>query len=522
MQAPLHEYFSYHARAHGNLPMARDESQQLNFAQAFERVQKIANALHQQGLHKNDRIALLAKNSVDQLLVYLACSQLGIVTVGLNYRLAPAEWKFILEDAGSKLLVADAELLPFIQPLIQQERQLLPTICLHGDVDGIATLESLIASQPATPRSAHINMNDVLFQMYTSGTTGLPKGALLTHANINANAFQAPLASGYFSAPGERFLNVAPMYHAAGLMSAFIVMMHGGELVIHRDFHPLKVVESMAKDRITGTTLVPVMLQFCLGFVPDIDKYDFSSLKVINYGASPMAESLLKQAMAVFKCSFVQIYGQTEASSAITCLTAADHRRALQDKPALLRSCGRAVVNTRIRIVDKNGNDVTQGESGEIIVRGPQIMQGYWHRDDANASTLKDGWLHTGDAGKMDAEGYVYILDRVKDLIISGAENIYPAEIENVLMLHESVQDGAVIGVPDAQWGEVALAVLIIKPGFALDADALKAFCKSQLAGYKVPKHFVAAEQLPRNPTGKILKKELRAIYQPHYLPRDR
>jgi len=514
MQAPLHEYFHYHARTHGDLPMARDEALQLNFAQAFERAQKIANALHQQGLRKNDRVALLAKNSVDQLLVYLACSQLGIVTVGLNYRLAPAEWKFILEDAGSKLLVADAELLPFIQP----ELELLPTICLHGIVHGVTTLEALIADQPATPRYADIAMNDVLFQMYTSGTTGLPKGALLTHANVNANAFQAPLASGFFSAPGERFLNVAPMYHAAGLMSAFIVMMHGGELIIHRDFHPVHVVESMAKDRITGTTLVPVMLQFCLGFVPDIDKYDFSALKVINYGAAPMAESLLTQAMAVFKCAFVQMYGQTEASSVITCLTAADHRRALTDAPELLRSCGRAVVNTQIRIVDKAGNDVATGDSGEIIARGPQIMQGYWHRDDANAATLKDGWLHTGDAGKMDAEGYVYILDRVKDLIISGAENIYPAEIENVLLQHESVQDGAVIGVPDAQWGEVALAVLIVKPGFALDADALKTFCKSRLASFKVPKHFVAAEQLPRNPSGKILKKELRAIYQQHYL----
>jgi acyl-CoA synthetase (AMP-forming)/AMP-acid ligase II len=227
----------------------------------------------------------------------------------------------------------------------------------------------------------------------------------------------------------------------------------------------------------------------------------------------------LKQAMAIFKCAFVQMYGQTEASSALTCLTADDHRRALIDAPELLRSCGRAVVNTQIRIVDKSGNDVAQGESGEIIARGPQIMQGYWHRDEANASTLKDGWLHTGDAGKMDAEGYVYILDRVKDLIISGAENIYPAEIENVLMQHESVQDGAVIGVPDAQWGEVALAVLIIKPGFALDVDALKTFCKSRLAGFKVPKHFVSAEQLPRNPSGKILKKELRAIHQPRYLP---
>jgi len=513
MQAPLHEYFQYHARTHGDLPMARDETLQLNFAQAFERVQKIANALHQQGLRKNDRVALLAKNSVDQLLVYLACSQIGIVTVGLNYRLAPAEWKFILEDAGSKLLVADADLLPFIQA----ELGSLPTLCLHGTVDGVTTLEALIADQPATPRHADITMNDVLFQMYTSGTTGLPKGALLTHANVNANAFQAPLASGYFSAPGERFLNVAPMYHAAGLMSAFIVMMHGGELVIHRDFHPVNVVESLARDHITGTTLVPVMLQFCLGFVPDIDKYDFSALKVINYGASPMTESLLKQAMAVFKCAFVQMYGQTEASSALTCLTAADHRRALEDKPELLRSCGRAVVNTQIRIIDKAGNDAATGESGEIIARGPQIMQGYWHRDDASAATLKDGWLHTGDAGKMDAEGYVYILDRLKDLIISGAENIYPAEIENVLMQHESVQDGAVIGVPDAQWGEVALAVLIIKPGFALDTDALKTFCKSRLASFKVPMHFVAAEQLPRNPSGKILKKELRALYQPQY-----
>jgi len=513
MQAPLHEYFRYHATAHGDYAMARDESITVNYSQAFERTQKIANALHARGLRKGDRLALLAKNSVDQLLTYLACSQLGIVAVGLNYRLAPAEWKFILEDAHSKLLLADVELLPFIQPELGN----LPTLCLHGTLDGVESLADVMAQQSATPRFADIGMNDVLFQMYTSGTTGRPKGALLTHSNVNANAFQAPLANGYFSQPGERFLNVAPMYHAAGLMSAFIVMMHGGELFIQRDFHPQHLVEAIAKERITGTTVVPVMLQFCLGFVPDIDKYDFSSLKVINYGASPMPEALLKQAMAVFKCSFVQMYGQTEASSCITCLTATDHERALKDKPELLRSCGRAVINTQIRIIDKQGRDVALGESGEIIAKGPQIMQGYWHRDDANAETLQDGWLHTGDAGKMDADGYVYILDRVKDLIISGAENIYPAEIENVLMHHEAVQDCAVIGVPDPQWGEVPLAVITLKPGFMLDADTLKAFCKSQLASYKIPKHFVAMEQLPRNPTGKVLKKELRAIYQPQF-----
>ena len=513
MQAPLHEYFRYHAGVHGQYPMARDENLALTFAQGFERAQKIANVLHARGLRKGDRIALLAKNSVDQLLVYLACSQLGIVTVGLNYRLAPAEWKFILEDANSQLLLADAELLPFIAP----ELGSLPVLCLHGALDGVESLADVIAQVASTPRDAEVGMHDVLFQMYTSGTTGRPKGALLTHANVNANAFQAPLANGYFSQPGERFLNVAPMYHAAGLMSAFIVMMHGGELVIQRDFHPVQLVEAIARERITGTTLVPVMLQFCLGFVPDIEKYDFSSLKVINYGASPMPEALLRQAMAVFKCAFVQMYGQTEASSCLTCLTAADHERALREKPELLRSCGRAVINTRIRIVDAQGRDVAPGESGEIIAQGPQIMQGYWHRDDANAETLKHGWLHTGDAGKMDSEGYVYILDRVKDLIISGAENIYPAEIENVLMHHEAVQDCAVIGVPDAQWGEVPLAVIMLKPGCALDAETLKSFCKGQLASYKIPKHFVATEQLPRNPTGKVLKKELRAIYQPQY-----
>jgi acyl-CoA synthetase (AMP-forming)/AMP-acid ligase II len=247
--------------------------------------------------------------------------------------------------------------------------------------------------------------------------------------------------------------------------------------------------------------------------VPDLAESSYDDLEVIIYGASPIAEDTLRRAMEIFRCDFYQGFGQTESSGSVTFLTADEHRRALAGRPELLQSAGRALLATRLRIVDAGGREVPRGVTGEIVARGPQLMRGYWNLPEATAETLVDGWLHTGDAGTMDEDGYVYVKDRLKDMVVSGGENIYPREVEDVLFEHPAIADAAVIGVPDEKYGEAVMAVLVLRRGKTLEADELIAYCRTKLAGYKIPRRIEFAEELPRNPGGKVLKKDLRAPY---------
>lgn len=509
----VHEFFDYHAGIRPNTLFAEDSRQALSYRDAQLRSFKIAARLHEAGLAKSDRIAILAKNSVDHVLIYLACVRLGVVPVGLNYRLSAGEWRFIAADAGIKMLFADAEFLD----RVEGEIAAVPSICIDTEhARGVSLQQWISMAQAEAPRVA-LAGDDVIIQMYTSGTTGRPKGALLTHRNVINNALQGSLTTGEVAAPGDRFLLIAPLFHAAGLVSAFIAMVFGCTAVIHADYNPVGMIETLAKENIAGVTVVPVMLQFSLMMVPNIRDYDFSHLKRISYGASPISEDLLRQCLDIFKCQFVQAYGQTEATAALTCLTQDDHERALREKPDLLRSCGRPVMGTSIRIVDANGRTLPANTSGHIVARGPQVMRGYWNNEEATRQTLQDGWLHTGDAGMLDDEGYLYIQDRIKDLIISGGENIYPAEVENVLLSHAAIQDIAVIGVADEVWGEVPLAVVVAKGGVRIDINEISAHCRPQIAAYKIPKHIEYVDALPRNPTGKVLKKDLRVLFAQKY-----
>lgn len=511
----VHDFFDYHAGIRPDVLFAEDSRCSLSYREAQLHSRRIARRLHDAGLEKGDRIALLAKNSVDHVLVYLACVRLGVVPVGLNYRLSGAEWNFIGTDAGIKMLFADAEFLDRIEGAIVE----LPAVCIDREHDRGPLLQQWIASANAEPPVVALGADDVIIQMYTSGTTGRPKGVLLSHRNVINNALQGSLTTGEIAAPGDRALLIAPLFHAAGLVSAFIAIVFGCSMVIHADYNPIGMIETLAKENIAGVTVVPVMLQFSLAMVPNIRDYDFSHLKRISYGASPISEDLLRQCLDIFKCQFVQAYGQTEATAALTCLTSEDHERALREKPELLRSCGRPMMGTSIRIVDANGQVLPANTSGHIVAKGPQIMRSYWNNDEATQQTLQDGWLYTGDAGMLDDEGYLYIQDRIKDLIISGGENIYPAEIENVLMSHPAIQDVAVIGVPDEVWGEVPLAVAVARGGQKIDINELSAHCRPHIAAYKIPKHIEYVDALPRNPTGKVLKKDLRALFTAKYAP---
>jgi fatty-acyl-CoA synthase len=344
--------------------------------------------------------------------------------------------------------------------------------------------------------------------MYTSGTTGRPKGAVLTQRAVCANIHQSAL--NFACGPGERALVVAPLYHAAASIVSFTTVAAGGSLFMQEDFDPRRVVHALAEERIALALLVPAMIQFCLVAVPDVAERRYPELRRIVYGASPIAEETLRAAARAFRCEFLQGYGMTETTAVATHLSPADHRRALDGEPGLLASAGRAILGTELRIADAEGRELATGATGEILVRGPQLMRGYWNLPDATREALRDGWMHTGDAGRLDAEGYLYIQDRVKDMIVSGGENVYPREVEDVLYQHPAVAEAAVIGVPDDAWGETVKAIVVLRPGAEVASEELVAFCRERLAGYKRPRSIDFAPALPRNPSGKVLKRELR------------
>lgn len=512
----LHDYLEYYARemperafAEYNLP---DGKQTLSYAEANARANKMARAMLDAGLNHGDRLAYLSKNSTDFVLMYFAAAKAGVVPVPLNYRLAPREWLYIINDSEAKLLVADAEYVEGIQSIHNELEHVNKFVSIDTQADGWQEHESWLGELDDTNLQLPIAETDQLYQMYTSGTTGLPKGAMISHRAIDANCGMLARMMDLRQCQ-ERAIIVAPLYHAgAGVVSMANITV-GSTLVIHKDFIPGEFVDSLIDDEITIAGLVPSMVQACLVMVPDIDKKAFPLLRRMLYGASPIAEETLRSAMQVFDCDFVQVFGMTETSAAATCLTPDDHRRALEGEPQLLLSAGKAVLGTEIKIVDEDDSEVPRGAIGEVAVKGPQLMTGYWHLDEATAKSLKDGWMHTGDAATMDDEGFIYIQDRIKDMIVSGGENVYPREVENALFEHPDIADAAVIGIPSEKWGEAILGVVVTKEGKTLEADDLIQFCRERLAGYKVPRQFDFIDELPRNASGKVLKKDLREPY---------
>jgi acyl-CoA synthetase (AMP-forming)/AMP-acid ligase II len=356
-----------------------------------------------------------------------------------------------------------------------------------------------------------------LYQMYTSGTTGRPKGAVLSHACVCSNIQQASVAIS--TSGNERVLVVAPFYHAAAAVITFVAVSVGDTIFLQEDFDPTQVVRALSEERIASALLVPAMIQFCMLAVPDASERSYDTLRTIVYGASAIAEAPLREAIDTFGCDFVQVYGMTETTAGATVLSAADHARALAGKPELLASAGRPILGTEVRIIGEDGAPAPPDTIGEIAIRGPQLMRGYWNLPEATTEALRDGWMHTGDAGLLDADGYLYIKDRTKDMIVSGGENVYPREIEDVLHEHAAVGDAAAIGVPHDTWGEAVKAVVVLRDGASADEQEIIEFCRTRLAAYKCPRSVDFVDALPRNPTGKVLK---RALREPYWEGRDR
>jgi acyl-CoA synthetase (AMP-forming)/AMP-acid ligase II len=509
------DWFEYHAMARPDVPFLRQNGQTLSYGDAERRANRWAQAFIARGVGIGDRVAYLSTNSIDMGLMFIATAKAGVAPVMLNYRLAPREWLWILKDAGSRIIfVRGAE---YVQAIDR----------LRGELDGIEHFIAIDANPPPgwisletfldhgreqRPRLP-ISADDMIYLIYTSGTTGHPKGVMVSHKNIIAHVEQSMVASCVARAPGARALVATPLYHAAGALRIMTAAINGGTVVLMEHFEPKEFVRLIAEEKINSVNMVPSIIQSLLDEIPDIAAYDFSELQVIYYGAAPVAETTLKRALQVFRCPLIQGYGLTESAGGIAYLNEVDHQKALDGRIELLRSTGRAVVLSEIRIVDRDDNEVPRGTVGELVVRGPNVMKGYWKNPQATAEALRGGWLHSGDAASMDDDGYIYLRDRIKDMIVSGGTNIYPVEVENALREHPDLADVAVIGIPDTKWGEAVMAVCVCRnrePG----ADELIAFCRERLGGYKIPRRYEFVAELPRNASGKVLKRVLR---EPHW-----
>lgn len=509
----LHDFFDFHARENPKGEFAVCEGRSLTYRQAYHLSNQIANALIDKQPGPSSRVALLSKNSLIYPLLYLAASKAGAVLVPLNYRLAPSEWSYIIGDAQARLLLVSPEFLEGatqIRDALGSEGNVV-VLDMEGSKYRFPALNDWLAESSKEAPGLPLRPQDPAYQMYTSGTTGRPKGAIIPHSSVVSNVVQ--LGAIMQGTRGARYLLVAPLYHAAAGITAFTTLSWGGSLFIQSDFDPQAVVGAMSQERIFGALLIPAMIQACLVKVRDVAERSYPELKVITYGASPVAEQTLRGAASAFKCDFVQGYGLTESTAVLTCLTKRDHRLALEERPELLISAGRPVLGTRIRIIDEEGQPLPPGEIGEIVARGPQVMAGYWNRPEATRRAMAGNWLHTGDAGKLDEDGYLFIMDRVKDMIVSGGENVYPRAVEEVLYQHPAITEAAVIGVPDEEWGEAVKAVVVIKEGEALSEGDVVNFCKSRIARFQCPRSVDFIEELPRNPSGKVLKRELREPY---------
>jgi acyl-CoA synthetase (AMP-forming)/AMP-acid ligase II len=479
--------------------------QRYTFTELNKRANQCCGAIQDLGVAKGDRLALLAYNGHEFVESFFGPAKAGIVIMPLNWRLTANELSFILKDGGAKALVFDADFAPVVEQIRNMGAQgsdIEHWICIGDNKPDFALdYDNLLTEQSPEEPVEKAGDNDNLFIMYTSGTTGNPKGVVHTHSTVLwALLTLGNTADTRFS---DKYLLLLPLFHVGALTPMIAAIYKGNSMVILRNFDPEKVWSLIEEEQINTTLAVPAMLGIMLQ-VPNFQRFDWSSLRYIISGAAPLPVTTINAYMDL-GIEVHQIYGMTETCGP-ACLIGPD------DAVHKIGSTGKSFFHTRVRIVDASGNDLPAGEAGEILVRGPHNMKEYWNRPQATAETMVDGWLHTGDIAVMDEEGFVTIQDRIKDMIISGGENVYPAEIENVLLQHPAIADAAVIGQDSEKWGETPLAVIVKKDGDLTEAEVLE-HCSSKLARFKLPKGAVFIDEIPRNPSGKILKRVLREQY---------
>jgi long-chain acyl-CoA synthetase len=502
-----------HAEAlHTSSDAVVDGDRTVSYGQLARRVGALGAALEALAVEPGGRVGYLGANSLAHIECAMGIPAFGRVLVDLNFRLARAELAFMINDCEIEVLVVDRDQLTIAQALLAEcpsLRQLVLDAPAPGP-DDCLLYEALIEREPieAPPVDDHA----LAAISYTGGTTGAPKGVMLSHANLLANARHNLIATGH--SRSDCWLHVCPMFHVAGTSNLFACTWVGARQVVLPRFAARDVVDTIAREHVTHTSLVPTMLAMLLEELEQRPGEDLASLRHVQYAASPITPDVQRRVLERFDCDVVQFYGMTEAAPTITQLSAGDHRRGHrgeQPYASRLRSIGVPVVGVQAEIRDLDGGRVGAGEIGELCVRGPNVMLGYWNRPDATDAALSTGWYRTGDAARADDDGYLYLVDRLKDMIITGAENVYSIEVEAALTDHESVEEAAVFGVPHPRWGEAVHAVVTVTPDATVTAEELVEHCRRLIAGYKIPRTIdIRTEPLPRSAPGKLLKNELR------------
>ena len=469
---------------------------------------RVATGLIAEGVGPQGRIGYLGKNSDLYFQLLFGAAKANVVMVAINSRLAAPEIEYIVGDAQAEILFVEPEYLGLVRRIASPSVRKI--IVMGNPQDGLETYDAWRDRQSDVEPMVPSVPEDVCVQLYTSGTTGLPKGVQIMHLGLIAQRL-GYLATGEAWAQWsdeEVAMIPMPVFHVGGTGWGFQGFYHGATQVILAQAEAGAIIDAIQRHKVNNVFVVPAVLRTML-LHEAAKTADFSHVRVVHYGASPIPEDVLVRAMATFNCPFVQRYGMTEASGTITYLPPEQH---VAGSPRL-RSCGIPVPGSQVIIGDEDDNELPRGQVGEILIRAPWLMKGYWNMPEATAQAMRGGWYHSGDAGYMDDEGFIYIHDRVKDMIVSGGENIYPAEVESALSHHPAISDVAVIGVPSERWGEEVKAVVVLEPGAALTEQELIAFARTRIGGYKVPKSVDFIGVLPRNPSGKLLKKELREPY---------
>lgn len=505
-----------HARLRPSATALKFEGRTTTYEMLEAQTNRVAHGLLAAGVAKDDRIGYLAKNTDAFFEILLGGAKIGAVTLPIGWRLAPAEIAYLLDNGEVSILFVGMECGDLARQAIETSGREVRVIELECGLQNgyVAWRDSHSEADPGIS----ISPADTALQLYTSGTTGRPKGVMLTNSNLLQMWMRAGQAGidCYSWADDDVCLVAMPIAHIGGTGWGVVGLLNGAALIILREFDPPTVLGLIEPERITKLFMVPAALNFLIQ-MPGSRAVDYSRLKLIFYGASPIPLDLLRQSMDVFGCGFCQQYGMTEACGTIVYLPPEDHDPGGNRR---MKSAGRAMPGIEIKIIDKEGNTLPFETVGEVATRSTSNMAGYWKNEEATRETLDaDGWLRTGDAGYLDEDGYLYIHDRVKDMIISGAENIYPAEVESAMFGHPAIADVAIIGVPDDRWGEAVKAVVVLKPGHEANEAELLAFTRSRIAAFKVPKSVNFVDALPRNPSGKVLKRTLR---EPYWAGKDR
>jgi long-chain acyl-CoA synthetase len=480
------------ARYYPERPAVSSAATRVTFRELHARVAHIVAALSEHGFAAGDRLALLLPNETEFLELVYACAWLGVTAVPLNTRFSAVEIDRVLADAGPRGVIRHSSL-----PA--------PTVALKWE--RVLDKEPLIFGGAAPPEPIY-NPEAVLALIYTSGTTGRPKGVMLTHAAALANVDHINYWMPCYE--GGAYLHAAPLFHIADFPFVFAATVVGACQVTTAKFTPATFCETVQREHVSSTVLVPTMMNLLTQFA-DVGRYDLTSLKHLGYGGSPIAPEVIHRTRAVFPhVKLLQVYGLSETGF-LTALRDDEHT------PNRLLSCGRPCPGIDVRVVDENGKELGIGRPGEVVARGANVMRGYWNNPEETAGVFRNGLFRTGDIGYQDAEGYLYILDRLKDMIVTGGENVYSGEVEAVLYTHPAIREAAVFGIPDPKWGELVMACIVTKPGMTLSSDDVIAYCRRVLATYKVPRRVeFSLEDLPKTGSGKILKQTLRARFWAH------